>query len=202
MLARLIKQCSLRICRSFSKSPAINHSIEAKVSPEIETASRKMTRNMKEFVLELNTPFEELDCKEAFDNLTETERKYLHFYTKVSRHLSLFTFRLECHLDLFIILGFILRIANLVCANISRGTVDFLTVPSDHCSRQCRVSAFGLRRQSSRSRLHCKPPKATFMDFLRIISYFRLSSSTLVVSCRTPEITRDSVTASLYLDSM
>lgn len=40
--------------------------------------------NMKEYILELNTPFEDLDCREAFDNLTEKERKYLHFYSKVS----------------------------------------------------------------------------------------------------------------------
>ena len=40
---------------------------------------------MKEFVMELNTPFEELEVTEAFDNLTEQERKYLHFYTKVNK---------------------------------------------------------------------------------------------------------------------
>lgn len=43
-----------------------------------------MTQNLKEFILEKDTSFEELDCREAFDNLTETERKYLHFYSKVS----------------------------------------------------------------------------------------------------------------------
>jgi len=43
-----------------------------------------MNQNLQEFILELNTPFEELDCREAFENLTENEQKYLHFYTKVS----------------------------------------------------------------------------------------------------------------------
>lgn len=43
-----------------------------------------MNQQMKEFVLELNTPFEELDCREAFENLTVAEQKYLHFYSKVS----------------------------------------------------------------------------------------------------------------------
>lgn len=38
--------------------------------------------NMKEYILE--SIFEELDCREAFDNLTEKEQKYLHFYSKVS----------------------------------------------------------------------------------------------------------------------
>lgn len=37
---------------------------------------------MKEYILE--SIFEELDCREAFDNLTEKEQKYLHFYSKVS----------------------------------------------------------------------------------------------------------------------
>lgn len=44
----------------------------------------KMSQNMQEFILDtLHTPFEELDCQEAFDGLTEPEKKYLHFYTKV-----------------------------------------------------------------------------------------------------------------------
>lgn len=43
-----------------------------------------MNQKQTEFVLELKTPFEQLDCQEAFDNLTATESKYLHYYTKVS----------------------------------------------------------------------------------------------------------------------
>lgn len=39
--------------------------------------------NINEHILELKTSFEQLDCREAFDHLTEKERKYLHFYTKV-----------------------------------------------------------------------------------------------------------------------
>lgn len=40
---------------------------------------------MQEFVLELKTPFELLDCTEAFENLaSDKERRYLHYYTKVS----------------------------------------------------------------------------------------------------------------------
>lgn len=48
----------------------------------------KMTQSLKEFVLELNTPFEELEVTEAFENLSEQERKYLHFYTKVDRDIA------------------------------------------------------------------------------------------------------------------
>lgn len=42
-------------------------------------------KKMQEFILELKTPFELLDCTEAFDNLpSDKERRYLHYYTKVS----------------------------------------------------------------------------------------------------------------------
>lgn len=44
--------------------------------------------NNSEHVLELTSPYEVLDCNEAFENLTEKERKYLHFYSKVSKHFA------------------------------------------------------------------------------------------------------------------
>lgn len=45
--------------------------------------------DLKEFVLENNTPIVNLDCKEAFGKLTEKEKKYLHHYTKVNiRHFQ------------------------------------------------------------------------------------------------------------------
>lgn len=133
MLARLFKECSLRISRSLSSKSSIFENL-FKVSSQQTEAGREMNRNMKEFILEPNTPFHELDCKEAFDDLTETERKYLHFYTKVSLHFSLFTFWLKCHYDLYISSGLLVRLAYLVRTNISRVTVDFLAVSSDHCS--------------------------------------------------------------------
>lgn len=40
--------------------------------------------NLKEFILENDTPFEELEVSEAFENLTDKEKRYLHFYTKVN----------------------------------------------------------------------------------------------------------------------
>jgi hypothetical protein len=43
--------------------------------------------NTKEFVLENTTPIINLDCNQAFQNLTETEKKYLHYYTKVKINL-------------------------------------------------------------------------------------------------------------------
>ncbi|CRL05528.1 CLUMA_CG018166, isoform A [Clunio marinus] len=53
----------------------------------------KMNNNpLNEFVLELKTPFEELDCREAFDGLTEKERKYLHYYSKASWYGSMISF--------------------------------------------------------------------------------------------------------------
>lgn len=43
-----------------------------------------MSRKPEEFILALDTPYEQLTVSEAFENLTEKERKYLHFYTKVN----------------------------------------------------------------------------------------------------------------------
>lgn len=42
-----------------------------------------MTRKIEEFILPNDTPYEELSVTEAFESLTEKERKYLHYYTKV-----------------------------------------------------------------------------------------------------------------------
>ena len=44
----------------------------------------KMSRKPEEFILALDTPYEQLSVREAFEHLTENERKYLHFYTKVN----------------------------------------------------------------------------------------------------------------------
>lgn len=43
---------------------------------------RKMSN--KEFILENDTPIISLNCKEAFVNLTDKEKKYLHNYSKVN----------------------------------------------------------------------------------------------------------------------
>lgn len=137
MLARFIRQCSPRISRSLAKSISIKHLVKAKVSPQID-ASPKMTRNMKEFILELNTPFEELDCQEAFDGLTETERKYLHFYTKVSE--SAFPLFMQDSFLRFLMMifcnpGQLVRLVDFFRANFTRSPTDLLVVSSNHCSR-------------------------------------------------------------------
>lgn len=179
MLTRLIKQCSHRISRSFAKSIPTKHSIRAKVLPQADAkVLGKMSRNMKEFVLELNTPFEELDCQEAFDNLTEIERKYLHFYSKVSesafflclhflqrtsaRFIYFTTSRYKFELLCLSIItqstlpGVLVWLAYLVCTNLARGTVDLLVVPSHHYSRGCSVLAGGLFRSSHWWWVYCE----------------------------------------------
>ena len=85
-IAQLIRRCSF----SFSKKLQLTFSRKAPIQCQrisqihsLQTITMNQ-QQMKEFILEQNTPFEELDCREAFDNLSETERKYLHFYTKVS----------------------------------------------------------------------------------------------------------------------
>lgn len=72
----------VRHCRRLVKS--VNYPIKRNFS---STIALKMSFNMKEFTLENNTPFEQLEVSEAFENLTEKERKYLHYYTKVSELL-------------------------------------------------------------------------------------------------------------------
>jgi hypothetical protein len=47
----------------------------------------KMNSNLKEFILENNSPFEQLEVTEAFDNLSEKEKNYLHYFTKVNELL-------------------------------------------------------------------------------------------------------------------
>lgn len=78
-----------RLCRKLS------YSFFQRIKPNI-LKNRKLSENlystsiimnqqkMQEFVLELKTPFEELDCREAFESLSGKEQKYLHYYTKVS----------------------------------------------------------------------------------------------------------------------
>lgn len=40
--------------------------------------------DLKEFILENDTPIVNLDCSQAFQKLTDKERKYLHNYNKVN----------------------------------------------------------------------------------------------------------------------
>jgi glycerol-3-phosphate dehydrogenase len=86
-LRQLIRTCSSSISRNISKRLHIASTSHLKSTVKLFSDlpnQVKMTQNLQEFILENNSPFEELDCREAFDNLTEKERKYLHFYTKVS----------------------------------------------------------------------------------------------------------------------
>jgi hypothetical protein len=84
----LIKSALKNVVKSFNS--AQNAKITQSHSPPKRFLSfskpLKMSQNTKEFVLELNTPFEELECSEAFENLTEKERKYLHYYSKVRKY--------------------------------------------------------------------------------------------------------------------
>lgn len=48
---------------------------------------RKMST--KEYILENDTPIISLNCKEAFENLTDKEKKYLHNYSQVNNFLTL-----------------------------------------------------------------------------------------------------------------
>lgn len=43
-----------------------------------------MNTIINEHIPELDTPVDQLDCQEAFEALTEKERKYLHYFSKVS----------------------------------------------------------------------------------------------------------------------
>lgn len=49
-------------------------------------------RMTSEFILDPETPFEQLDVSEAFEHLTEKERKYLHYYSKVRIKKTVFVF--------------------------------------------------------------------------------------------------------------
>lgn len=99
-------------------------------------------QQIQEFVLEQNTPFEELDCSEAFENLTETEKKYLHYYTKVS--FQVFVQYLDViYVDVidnllitkrFLLSGLMVWFIDLVHTNLTGIATAFLFVPSNiHC---------------------------------------------------------------------
>jgi hypothetical protein len=75
--SRCIKKLSLSSLRN------LQFNIVQKTA-NIQRFSQKMDQKKSEHILELNTPLELLDCREAFENLTETEKKYLHFYSKVN----------------------------------------------------------------------------------------------------------------------
>lgn len=70
------------ICSSFTIAARSRRLTYIKLN-KYSTQNFAMNQNMQEFILELKTPFEELDCREAFHNLSEKEQKYLHYYTKV-----------------------------------------------------------------------------------------------------------------------
>lgn len=70
--------------RLFLKLPRIFLSY-SRLSPRF---IRKM--NTSEFILENTTPIINLDCKQAFENLTDKEQKYLHNYTKVNKRIMQF----------------------------------------------------------------------------------------------------------------
>lgn len=83
IVSQLVRTCS----HSFKRQIALNIQKSFTVvrrSANTTTYYKNMNQKQTEFVLELKTPFEQLDCQEAFDNLTATESKYLHYYTKVS----------------------------------------------------------------------------------------------------------------------
>lgn len=91
-IAQLIRRCSFSLSRKLQFNVCRETSNQCQRISLIHSSKQTITMNhqLQEFILEQNTPFEELDCREAFDNLTETERKYLHFYTKARS--ILFTF--------------------------------------------------------------------------------------------------------------
>lgn len=91
--------------------------------------STEMHQNMQEFILELKTPFEELDCREAFDNLSEKEQKYLHYYTKV-RYCAIHSF-LDGYDFFFVLQGKLVWFVDLLYSNISRIACYLFAVPSN-----------------------------------------------------------------------
>ena len=80
LLSRVIRKFSCSLSQSLSKSLQFNRARALISKPA--TFRTKMSLK-SEFILELNTPFELLEVSESFENLTEQEKKYLHYYTKV-----------------------------------------------------------------------------------------------------------------------
>lgn len=54
-------------------------------------SSGRLIRKMstKEYILENDTPIISLNCKEAFENLTDKEKKYLHNYSQVNNFINI-----------------------------------------------------------------------------------------------------------------
>lgn len=64
----------------------VNYPISKSIRRNLHFTAIRM--DLKEFILENESPFEQLEVSEAFENLSDKERKYLHYYTKVSELCS------------------------------------------------------------------------------------------------------------------
>jgi hypothetical protein len=127
----------LRIFRS-----GFSRSLQIASGRRFISLERKFLRNMesrvtKEFVIEQLTPFEQLEVTEAFENLTEREQKYLHFYTKVDRDFAEYSYDLTD----FFFAGFVVWLANFIRAIVSRSSADLFTVQQNIFYRKGRFSS-------------------------------------------------------------
>jgi hypothetical protein len=72
-----------------------------------------MSRKIEEFILALDTPYEQLSVDEAFEHLTKKERKYLHHYTKAGSSLS--DVSKKCFVIVCFLLGLLVWLVDFGC---------------------------------------------------------------------------------------
>ena len=69
---------------TFSRTRVIINSIKTVSSFTVRRRYSARKMDLKEFILENDTPIVNLDCSQAFQKLTDNEKKYLHNYNKAS----------------------------------------------------------------------------------------------------------------------